>query len=404
MDNQPESQVQEGRIISLLTGSAVIFCYLFISPTLSCIVGCLGYFFYNVHLVKTKNLNIDQHKPTSGGINPPKNQNSDKNLSKTINKKTIKKNEEYDVICVENVKGSFNQGKESRRPLSSIKPIINEHSETGLDDVISSFLLSSKMPTLITPPEFGSCKYLNLESKFSNIDGGYSLIQVEDNGYGVWFDLEDSKYLYYNERLGQYLVADENGSRRYYCQSKKTQSKDPSLAEWDGLKVKHVDFKFNAVNTYDAEHHDDRFVDPEFEPTSINAGKKTGVVWVRGEAIRGSRNDIPKLFDGIEPTDISQGLGSDSWLIAAIAALAEFPLFIENELFVTKEYNPEGEYKVRLYDVSDQEFKEVVVDSLIPCKEKMWWQPHAKPMFAQPNGNELYMLILEKAIAKWAGR
>jgi len=264
--------------------------------------------------------------------------------------------------------------KPSRRRSS----VISDHSKKALDEMISNFL---HLPTFEVPSEFEDCKYLNVESKFSNIDGGYCLIKLDDDGFGVWFDLEDKKYLYYVEDLGQYCVGDEIGSRRFYCQSKETDSKDPSLVDWDGLKVEHVDFKFNAVNTYDAEHHDDRFVDPEFEPTSINAGKKTGVVWVRGEAIRGSRNDIPKLFDGIEPTDISQGLGSDSWLIAAIAALAEFPLFIENELFVTKEYNPEGEYKVRLYDVSDQEFKEVVVDSLIPCKEKMWWMVHLSHIF-----------------------
>lgn len=55
-----------------------------------------------------------------------------------------------------------------------------------------------------------------------------------------------------------------------------------------------------------------------------------------------------KLFsDGIDPSDIKQGILPDCWLLSALGCLAERPVLIER-LFITKEYNPEGIYKIRL--------------------------------------------------------
>ncbi len=62
----------------------------------------------------------------------------------------------------------------------------------------------------------------------------------------------------------------------------------------------------------------------------------------------------------------------------------QFPSFIEDEVFVTKEFNTCGKYTVRLYDILERGFVDVTVDSLIPCKPRHWWEPKCAPLFAQP--------------------
>ncbi len=70
---------------------------------------------------------------------------------------------------------------------------------------------------------------------------------------------------------------------------------------------------------------------------------------------------------------------------------------------MTKEFNPEGTYTVRLYDIKIKKMIDVTVDSLIPCQPRQWWDTKCRPLFAQPKDDELYILILEKAFAKFAG-
>lgn len=46
----------------------------------------------------------------------------------------------------------------------------------------------------------------------------------------------------------------------------------------------------------------------------------------------------PVLFgEDTEPADICQGKVGDCWLVAAIAAVAEFPHYLEDHVFKTKE-------------------------------------------------------------------
>ena len=48
----------------------------------------------------------------------------------------------------------------------------------------------------------------------------------------------------------------------------------------------------------------------------------------------------PQTFIGGQtPGDVMQGALGDCWLLAAIAALAEYPNFIRDEVFVTKTYS-----------------------------------------------------------------
>jgi calpain-15 len=64
-------------------------------------------------------------------------------------------------------------------------------------------------------------------------------------------------------------------------------------------------------------------------------------------------------------------------------------------LFLTKDYNEEGIYRVKI--CKNGEWKEVVVDDYFPCF------PNGGPIFSRGHGNELWVLILEKAYAKLHG-
>eukprot|EP00548_Thalassiothrix_antarctica_P006431 CAMPEP_0194149096 /NCGR_PEP_ID=MMETSP0152-20130528/36224_1 /TAXON_ID=1049557 /ORGANISM="Thalassiothrix antarctica, Strain L6-D1" /LENGTH=395 /DNA_ID=CAMNT_0038851051 /DNA_START=199 /DNA_END=1384 /DNA_ORIENTATION=- len=120
--------------------------------------------------------------------------------------------------------------------------------------------------------------------------------------------------------------------------------------------------------------------------------------WVRAQDLDGFKGKRPQLFEGdIEPSDLCQGAVGDCWLVAAFASASEFPDTIRN-MFLTKEYNPRGLYKVRIYDPQLKKWIIVVVDDRIPCKKGT-----KKPLFMKPNGAELWAIILEKAYAKHCG-
>ena len=88
------------------------------------------------------------------------------------------------------------------------------------------------------------------------------------------------------------------------------------------------------------------------------------------------------------------GILGDEWFLSAVALLAERPALIER-LFITKEMNTAGVYKLRL--CKNGEWVAVTVDDYIPC------YPDGEPIFAQCHGNELWVMLLEKAYAKLHG-
>ena len=67
------------------------------------------------------------------------------------------------------------------------------------------------------------------------------------------------------------------------------------------------------------------------------------------------------------------GILGDEWFLSAVALLAERPALIER-LFITKEINSAGLYKVRL--CTNGEWMTVTVDDFIPC------YPDGEPLFA----------------------
>jgi hypothetical protein len=153
------------------------------------------------------------------------------------------------------------------------------------------------------------------------------------------------------------------------------------------------------------------FVDSDFPCNDCNAGGH-GVKWRRlhevqiptkstqvnqkGKNKTSKPAAVGRLFDRIEPTDIAQGQLGDCWLLAALATLAERPEVIQS-CFITRSFNPRGQYKLRLYNKKTTKFEIITVDDFIPCNSD------GCPMYTQLSGNEMWPLLLEKAFAKMRG-
>ncbi len=70
------------------------------------------------------------------------------------------------------------------------------------------------------------------------------------------------------------------------------------------------------------------------------------------------------------------------------------PQLVER-LFISKTLSEEGFYRLKL--CKHGEWTEVVVDDYFPCF------PNGGPIFSRAHGNELWVLLLEKAYAKLHG-
>ena len=95
------------------------------------------------------------------------------------------------------------------------------------------------------------------------------------------------------------------------------------------------------------------------------------------------------------PNSIAQGSLGDCWLLSAITVLAEKEGQIER-VFREKMHSIWGKYHIKLYNGKEQKWETVVIDDFVPCKNK-------KPIFTKPRGNEMWVLLLEKAFAKLVG-
>jgi hypothetical protein len=100
--------------------------------------------------------------------------------------------------------------------------------------------------------------------------------------------------------------------------------------------------------------------------------------------------------NGIEAADILQGGLGDCWFLSSLAALAEYPKLIE-ALFpiFSREYHESGVYFVRF--CKNGLWTSVRVDDYIPC------YPGSGPIFSKSHGNELWVMLVEKAYAKLHG-
>jgi calpain-15 len=143
-----------------------------------------------------------------------------------------------------------------------------------------------------------------------------------------------------------------------------------------------------------------KFTDKKFPANESSLGeydaKVSGnaVTWKRGDEICEGRGNL--FYGGIDCKDIVQGQLGDCWLLSAISCLSEFDGAIQ-QVFTNLERSARGKYQVKLWDGAKKKFQTVTVDDQFPCGAD------GKPLFTQPNGAELWVMLMEKAFAKFMG-
>ena len=103
------------------------------------------------------------------------------------------------------------------------------------------------------------------------------------------------------------------------------------------------------------------------------------------------------LFEtSISVDDIKQGGLGDCYFLSSVSALSQYPQIIDG-LFKTEGVREDGFYEIILY--IDGKPQIVIIDDYIPVYKKNTRQPY----FARPNGNEIWVMLIEKAWAKVNG-
>ena len=95
--------------------------------------------------------------------------------------------------------------------------------------------------------------------------------------------------------------------------------------------------------------------------------------------------------------DITQGNLGNCWLIAAFMCVAERAPGLIQEAFVTPR-SLTGKWKVRLFDRLAEQWVVVTIDDHIPLLKGSH-----RPLFARSKGADLWVVLLEKAFAKFCG-
>lgn len=141
------------------------------------------------------------------------------------------------------------------------------------------------------------------------------------------------------------------------------------------------------------------YIDPYFPPSEyslygVSPHRLTErVIWMRPKEFLKGKIEI--FNGGIDSSDIQQGELGDCWLMCSLCALASKPLYI-TKLFLNPEYNEQNLYRIRM--CKDGEWQNVTIDDYVPCSAA-----NKQPIFSKNNGNELWVIILEKAYAKLHG-
>lgn len=129
-----------------------------------------------------------------------------------------------------------------------------------------------------------------------------------------------------------------------------------------------------------------KFTDRSFPPNDKSLGRVQAdigeVEWKRWVPKVGR---VHLVDHGINPNDVCQGALGNCWLLSAAACMAEHKGAVQ-QLFLNKQANPRGKYRLWLFDVHKGRkgsWRIIVVDDLIPVSISTH-----EPVFSRPNGNE----------------
>ncbi|KAH3841104.1 hypothetical protein DPMN_114561 [Dreissena polymorpha] len=221
------------------------------------------------------------------------------------------------------------------------------------------------------------CTYINKTTTGNCMMCGSDLMQISPNQIVSMGTLRPKRRM---DRQKSVLVSDIRKSED-----------DEALELWQHIKVFCL-------------QHNEKFVDDSFPPISKSLFTSDSsdlarlvVKWLRCNEIDSHKSEkkVPwVVYRTPMPDDISQGQLGNCWFLSALAVLAEQPEFI-HKIIPTKEYCQEGIYQVRLYKNGEQQI--VLVDDVLPC------DMHSRLIFSQARRKQLWVPLIEKAMAKLHG-
>eukprot|EP00435_Cladocopium_sp_Y103_P000388 s4523_g1.t1 len=266
------------------------------------------------------------------------------------------------------------------------------------------FVTEPEMSTKLAPPLTAEEKCVKaadaiyVKTQWSNVTGGFMKTEKICNERPVYHDEEHKSWLAYDGRKERWVVAKQlqtDGPTGTFVTSLKTDVFSPDLTGWRGTTTA------IRVDAKGSEHHrgEGGWIDESFPHSEESIGKKKECDWVRAKDLA----EPPALFSSVEPADACQGALGDCWLIAALAGVAEFPNFIRDHIFETKALAEDGKYRIKLYDWTSKSWKVMEIDDYIPCQPRKWYEPSAVTLFAQVSNKQLYVVLMEKAFAKFIG-
>lgn len=155
---------------------------------------------------------------------------------------------------------------------------------------------------------------------------------------------------------------------------------------------------------------DGRFVDVDFPPTEASVFAPSSQEEDKPEEIRSSRRGGPvqwmrtselcttrgRLFHHVHPNDLAQPKSCNhSCLLSTLAGIGEFE-GAALTLFEERVESPTGMYTCRFFN--GRCFEAVVIDNFVPVSTSS-----GQPLFTKPQDNDQWILLAEKAFAKWFG-
>lgn len=154
--------------------------------------------------------------------------------------------------------------------------------------------------------------------------------------------------------------------------------------------IKFVDDSFPPCNK-------SLFIDPNKRPESIVQLRGGSIKWLSPEYIRTPPEEHTlkwTVYNDPKVSDIKQGLLGNCWLLSGLAVLVERPELLR-KIIITKDYNSQGCYQVRL--CHNGEWQTVIVDDLFPCDS------NGSLIYSQASRKQLWVPLIEKAMAKLNG-
>ncbi len=220
-----------------------------------------------------------------------------------------------------------------------------------------------------------------------------------------------TELIYYDKEKKEYLRKKIN----YDYTQKKEEITNPSKSEtkvsneeyeyFDGIKPNYIpgetfidkDFPPNESSLKAMDPITGRRRKPHFVHSfsELSQDQIDYITWKRPNIVFTNKYYLFK--DDICYEDVKQGSIGNCYLISILAALSQRPDLIK-AVFKTQTINPDGFYELFFYEKGKKKVM-FIDDNLILMKTSFF----NMFQFAQPNGEELWVMLLEKAYAKYEG-